>query len=81
MYPLFPYGVSRKSEQLTRLGFKIDRIIQALEQHRQVKLFAGQHPVALRDSIESLQQARRHIFFAMRDLNFPDEDQGPLQME
>jgi len=31
MYPLFNYGVIRKSEQLTRLGFKIDRIIQAME--------------------------------------------------
>jgi hypothetical protein len=81
MYPLFNYGVIRKSEQLTRLSFKIDRLVQGLEQHRQVKQFAGKHPAALKRSIKSLQQARMHVFLAMRDLNFPDEDQGPLLME
>ncbi|MDA2933127.1 hypothetical protein MYX82_02160 [Acidobacteria bacterium AH-259-D05] len=59
--------------------YEIDGLVLAMEQHRELKQFAGKHPAALQKSVEDLKKARVHIYYAIQELNFrPGEDQDPL---
>ena len=81
MMPVFNLGVTRKSEQLTRLMYEIDQLVLAMERHTELKGFAGKHPAALKKAIGDLKKARKHIYYAIRELNFrPGEESTPLQI-
>ena len=81
MMPVFNLGVTKKSEQLTRLMYEIDGLVIAMERHSELKQFAGKHPAALKRSVEDLKKARKHIYCSIRELNFrPGEEQTPLQV-
>ena len=79
--PVFNFGVTRKSEQLTRLMYEIDQRVQAMEQKTELKGFAGKHPRALKKAVDDLKKARKHIYYAIRELNFrPGEESTPLHI-
>ena len=79
MMPIFNLGVTRKSEQLTRLMFQIDRLVLAMERHTELKQFAGKHPAALKKSVDDLKKARKYIYGSIRELNFrPGKEPRPL---
>ena len=61
--------------------YEIDQLVQAMERHTELKGFAGKHPRALKKAVEDLKKARKHIYYAIRELNFrPGEESTPLHI-
>ena len=68
---LFKSGVSKKSRQLAQFLSKIDKILRAMEQRKDLKQFAKDDADMVKSSIAELRKARRSVYRSLEKLNFP----------